>query len=178
VAGRKPAEAVDQFLDPIRKAVACIVKQPSLNRGHGDDPKQNPHSLVLNIGDPVRIQGSQLWFSLTQSYDVLEAEGERGQYKVSTNSYIYAIYDGPDEESEIISFHYHPQNNVDFCHMHLRQDERFGDVHFPTGRVAVEEVIALAIRDLGVKPRLKEYRSILTTGLDKFRQWRTWSLRG
>jgi hypothetical protein len=44
--------------------------------------------------------------------------------------------------------------------------------------VAVEEVVALVIRDLGVKPRLRDYKTILTEGLEKFRDWRTWSSRG
>jgi len=62
--------------------------------------------------------------------------------------------------------------------MHLKKDKRFGSAHFPTGRVAVEEVVALVIRDLGVKPRLRDYKTILTEGLEKFRDWRTWSSRG
>lgn len=124
------------------------------------------------------MNDSDLYLSLTQTYNVVEADRERGRFKVSTISYIYGIYDSEDTDSEIMSFHYHPELHVDFCHMHLRQDKRFGDAHFPTGRVAVEEVVALAIRDLGVTPRMEDYEDILRDGLEKFRSWRTWSSRG
>ena len=173
MAGRKPAEAVENFLAPIRDAVSCIVPHPALVTNRGYDPKNNPHALVLNEGDPVSLPKSKLSLTLNQTYGVVRAEGDRGPYKVSTISYIYRI---DDSAGELVSFHYHPDHHVDFCHMHLRQN--FDRVHFPTGRVAIEEVIAMLIRDFGIPPRRKNYEALISEGLEKFRTWRTWHSRG
>ena len=117
---------------------------------------------------------SRLSIALNQTYDIVPAEGERGQFKVSTRSYIYALY---NKNGEVVSFHYHPDQTpeVDFCHMHFRRTPEFKRVHFPTGRVAIEEVVAMVIRDFGVKPRRADYQQVLRSGLEKFRDWRTWA---
>jgi len=116
---------------------------------------------------------SGLLLSLNQVYDIVEAEGERGRYKVATRSYIYTLY---DKDGEIVGFHYHPDQTPDigFCHMHFRRSD-YKRAHFPTGRVAIEEVVALAIRDFGVAPRRDDHEEIIRAGLEKFRAWRTWS---
>lgn len=173
--GRRPAGAVERFISPIRDALSCVIRQPSLHSRDGYSPEQNPHALVLNRGEPVKLYRANVWLSVNQVYDIVEAEGERGPYKVSTRSYIYALSDG---DGEIVGFHYHPESNMDFCHLHFRRSAEFGKAHFPTGRVAIEEVIALAIRDLGVTPRRADYREVLGEGLAAFRQWRTWDSRG
>ena len=81
-------------------------------------------------------------------------------------------------DGEVVSFHYHPDSGIDFCHLHFRQIPEYSKVHFPTGRVAIEEVVALAIRDFGVKPCRKDFEAVVLDGLEKFRAWRTWHSRG
>lgn len=118
---------------------------------------------------------TKIKLALNQTFDIIGRAGAPREYRVSTKSYAYAI---EDEDGEIVSFHYHPDSGIDFCHMHFRRAPRFGRAHFPSGRVAVEEVVGLAIRELGVEPRRSDYRRVLTRGLEKFREWRTWDSRG
>jgi len=42
---------------------------------------------------------------MIQQYDIVDAEEERGRYRVTTRSYIYSLR---DSEGEIIGYHIHP----------------------------------------------------------------------
>lgn len=47
--------------------------------------------------------------------------------------------------------------------------------HVPTGRVALEAVLELLIRDFGVVPLRTDWEAPLTESRRRFEQWRTWS---
>lgn len=170
--GRRPAEAVESFLAPIREAIACVAPHAYLNVKGGYHPDKNPNALILNNGEAVRLGRSGKSLAVKQQYDIVEEEEERGSYRVTTRSYIYSLR---DSEGEIIGYHFHPESGVEFCHAHFRKSPEYGKVHFPTGRVAIEEVVAMAIRDLGVRPQRSDYGAVLKAGLDEFREWRTWA---
>jgi hypothetical protein len=46
--------------------------------------------------------------------------------------------------------------------------------HLPTGRVALEDVVALAI-ELGAKPLRRDWRTVLVQTRAAFHRWRTWA---
>lgn len=47
--------------------------------------------------------------------------------------------------------------------------------HVPTGRVALEAVLELLIRDFGVVPLRTDWEASLAEGRRMFEQWQTWS---
>ena len=130
--------------------------------------------MVLNDGAPVVMGRSGYRLTLHQTYDIVEAGTGRDRYKVSTRGYIYEVH---DKKGEVVSFHYHPESGIDFCHLHLRGVPQFRGVHFPTGRVAIEEVVLMLIRDFDVRPRRLDYGEVIERNLEIFRRWRTWHTR-
>jgi hypothetical protein len=90
-----------------------------------------------------------------QNYRVVEYEGLRGPWKVQIVAYYYTLSN--ENEQEILAYHWHPaqQSEITFPHLHIGpgvhlDPESLGEAHLPTGRIAVEDVIRLAIRDFGV----------------------------
>jgi hypothetical protein len=80
-------------------------------------------------------------------------------------SYYYAL---EDPEGREILYHWHPQglSTVTFPHVHIRAggqlaDTSIDEAHFPTGRVALEDVLRLAIREFGVSPRRVDWEEVL-----------------
>ncbi len=149
------------------------VADAYLNVGGGYYPDRNPCALILNDGEPVLLGASGISLLLRQTYEIVPNKIS-GEWKISTRSYVYSL---ADDSGEVIAFHWHPFPDweVDFPHLHFRRTAEYSRAHYPTGRVAVEEVVALVIREFGVAPRRDDYLRILDEGLAKFRQWRTWA---
>jgi hypothetical protein len=95
-----------------------------------------------------------------------------GPWKVKTVAYTYSIED-IDGEIEVFSFHWHPyaQGSVDWPHLHVGGRHR--KVHVPTGRVAIEQVVALAV-EMGAEPLKDNWRTVLDKTLGRHLQFRTW----
>ena len=82
--------------------------------------------------------------------------------------YLYAIgYEG----RELVSYHWHPSGNSPITrpHMHVGADVQVGDrwlgkVHLPTGAVGLEQVVALAIVELGVEPLRDDWERLIRRG--------------
>ena len=179
MAGRTAAEAVHNFLDPLRKAISCVTPAV-LDVAGGYHPRPAPHVLTLAQGDPVRLSADPpILLSVTQHYRVVEYEGARGPWKVSTVGYYYVL-SGPDER-EVIAYQWHPvgRSPVTFPHLHLGFGAAIGypqlaDAHLPTGRVPLEQVLRLAINDFGVQPLRDDWRDVLDTTQAAPEEWRTW----
>ena len=168
MAGRTPPEAVNNYLNPLQRAISCVTK-PVLNVRGGYHPSPGSHPLALGDGGPVRISTDPLIFlTLLHNYRVIEFEGPRGPWTVGIVSYYYALEDGEGRE---VLFHWHPQglSTVTFPHLHFRAGGQIGgtdlgQVHFPTGRVALEDVLRLAIQELRVSPQRTEWAEVLDSG--------------
>ena len=79
--------------------------------------------------------------------------------------YLYAI---GYEDSELVSYHWHPsgKSTITQPHMHVGAavqigDQWLGKVHLPTGMVGLEQVIALAIVELGVEPLRDDWERLI-----------------
>lgn len=71
-----------------------------------------------------------------------------------------------NSEQELLAFHWHPHiADKAFPHVHLESGlgvhRDLVGIHVPTGEIALEDVIRFAIEDLGVRPRLTRWRSVL-----------------
>jgi len=177
MAGRTPSEAVNNYLGPLQRAISCVTKAVLNVRG-GYYPSPDPHPLALGDGAPVTISSDPpLLLTVLQNYRVVEFEGPRGPWKVSIVSYFYSL---EDREGREVLYHWHPQgaSTVTFPHLHVRAGGRLGrtdisQVHFPTGRVSLEDVLRLAILELGVKPERTDWAELLDSTQAAYEEWRT-----
>jgi len=179
LAGRTPAEAVQNFLGPLQQAISCVTRTVLVSSGYHPRQDEEPHLLTLGES-PARLNSNpRLFLSVTMHYHVVEAPGERGPWKVSIAAYLYSLDD--EQGQEILAFHWHPRgrSSVTSPHLHIGpgagvQYQQLQGAHIPTGRVALEDVLRLAIRELGVRPLRRDWADILDRTQRAFEQWRTW----
>lgn len=81
-------------------------------------------------------------------------------------AYLFAI--GDDSGRELIAYHWHPQgpSRVTGPHLHVHADIQLGSAwlpkaHLPTGTVALQDVLRLAIEELGVEPLRDDWQAVL-----------------
>jgi hypothetical protein len=138
------------------------------------------HSLSPDKGEPVRLAGdNNLYISTILRYCVVQAEGERGPWKVETTAYYHALE--TQDAKEIVSFQWHPAQASTFTFPHLHLEAGIGanlgileKTHIPTGRIALEDVLRFAILELGVEPQREGWAEILGETQGRFEEWRTW----
>jgi len=121
-----------------------------------------------------------LALDLVQHYRVVEGEEARGPWKVSTVAYYYTLTIAATAQ-EVLGYHWHPQgrSNVMYPHLHLYEGagtlrHNLRKAHLPTGRIAVEDILRLAIAHFLVTPLRKDWEIILAETQDAFQQWRAW----
>jgi hypothetical protein len=183
VFGATPEEAIYTFVGTLRQAIDCVT-DAELVLHQGYHPPESPHSLVLNDTQPVRLDGPpELWFKFLQRYRIVESPSPLGQWRVTTVAYYYAL-DGSDGR-EIVAYHWHPgqSQKVTVPHLHLSggamvRHPAFEKVHFPTERIAVEDLLRFAIGELGVTPRLPDWQRMLNQTQQAFLAARSWPISG
>jgi hypothetical protein len=111
----------------------------------------------------VRLRGQpRLTLDVTEQYRVYEdADG----WGVEVVGYLYGI---AHEGRELVAYHWHPRGDSPITqpHMHVGTDiligERWlGKVHLPTGTVGVEQVVALAIVELGAEALRDDWERLI-----------------
>lgn len=75
MAGKSPAEAVQNFLDPIRKSFSCVTNAVA-QVGGGYHLSPLPHGLTINDGLPVKLHcDHDVALIMRQQYVIVEAVG-------------------------------------------------------------------------------------------------------
>lgn len=123
---------------------------------------------MLNNGIPVRLRGeSQIHFDLVLRYRVIEEIGTSAPWQVVTIGYYYTLLDA--DQREILAFHWHPSSRSPITepHLHLGPGARVGydrlhRAHIPTGHITIQDVLLLAINDLGVEPLIDRDAALQT----------------
>jgi hypothetical protein len=178
LAGRTPHEAVREFIGPLQLALSCVTSE--VLRAGGYHVADEPHALTLGRGLPVRLRGEgRLSLTFDHHYRIVEDPGPRGPYKCSTTSYLYGLDDS--DGREVLSYQWHPSGRspVTWPHLHLGAGAAVGRLelaraHLPTGRVSIEEVLRLAISELGVEPLREDWREVLERTQQAYETSRTW----
>lgn len=164
--GATPKEAVEEFLQPLRRVVSCITARVLNVRG-GYHPSTKPHTVFVGDGLPVPLAGPGLLkLRFAHHYRIIQAPDERGPWKVGTAAYFYSLDDASDQE--VISYHWHPegQSPIQFPHLHLGpgarcQRDEIAVAHCPTGRISIEEFLRFAIADFRVEPLRTDWPEVL-----------------
>jgi len=151
------------------------VTSARVDVGGGFDPSAAAHALLLNRGDPVHIGAVRL--TVLMQYRIVRAENGQDPWKVTTAAYFYTVEDR--DGREILAYHWHPATTPVHPRPHLHLGPASGaprlrKAHLPTGRVAVEDVVRLLVRDFGVHPRLPAWRRVLDETQAAFEKWRSW----
>lgn len=122
---------------------------------------------------PVKLQDNPgLSLTLLMNYRVVRAEGERGPWKVKTTAYLYRI-EGTEGE-ELVSYHWSPTTPGTVNYPHIHVSGKLKKIHFPTGRISMEEMVRLLIREFGIGPLRADWENVLAEQQRKFEQYRTW----
>ncbi len=75
--GRTPAEAVNNYVDPIQLAVSCVSDAVVNVRG-GYYPSNTSHTLVMNENTPVRLVFQHFWIDGLYTLTLTLSQRERG----------------------------------------------------------------------------------------------------
>jgi len=183
LAGRSHTEALDAFLEPVRRSLSCVAERsPTVTPNRHQIKPETPLVLVL-APIPVPLRGdSQVSLLVTQHFRIVRSEDEnRGPWKVRTSAYLYAIVRSSDEK-EILSYHWHPDSRspITFPHLHISEGAEcrltfFHRAHLPTGRVSLEKFLWLLIADFGVEPLRADWEHVLAEADKAFAEYRTWA---
>jgi hypothetical protein len=121
-----------------------------------------------------------LYIRVLQTGFVVADPRYRGEWKVSTATYVYALYDRPDTASAepLIRWHWNRDDpNWPAPHVHVAVADPRGrgvDLHIPTGaRVSIEQVVTFLIRDMDVTPAVDDWEAVLAEGQARFDEFRT-----
>lgn len=182
MAGASPKQAVENFVGRLQRALSCVTAAV-IDRQGGYDLGVI-YALTVNGGEPVRLariaRPADIAIRIAQQYRIVHAEGDRGPPKVQAVAYMYTVEDA--DGREVFGYHWHPTSRSPFSlpHLHLEAGAMVGraelqHVHFPTGRVSVEEFLRLVIEAFGVKTRRRDWRALLQQTQAAFSKWRTWA---
>jgi hypothetical protein len=177
LAGRTPREALAAFIDPLQRALSCVTRANLVYR-----PPWAGHVQALGASEePIRLAatagGPAPSLYVEQQYQVVEAPGEHGPWKVSTRAYRYRIDSAAGDE--LVLWHWHPTDREGRPHrqprphLHAQVGELRG-LHLLTGRVGLESVIRVLLDDFDVRPRRSDWQGVLDATETLFEQWRTW----
>jgi hypothetical protein len=179
VPGSNRTEATEDFLAPLHDAVSCVTDEGLRVYRH---PGPDDFYVLTLTGDPVKLNADPpLRLSLTQLFRLVENRQapRHSRWRVGTLRYVYTALES-DDRTEIFSYHWEPEGAVSIPHLHIpvaasEKRRRQGKYHFPTGRIAIEQVLWVLIRDFRVPTLREDWETRLRTGQAIFDQNRTWN---
>lgn len=170
--GRTPAEAVNDYLEPLSRAISCVTRSVLDVQG-GYYPADDPHPMLLAGGDPVRLStgpGSQehLAISVLGLYELVRYTGSGGPWEARSVGHQYALEDSGGQE--IVAYHWHPTSSIttvpDYPHLHLGagsgvSQRQLRKAHVPTGYVSLADFLQLLISDFQITPLRRDWKDAL-----------------
>ena len=86
----------------------------------------------------------------------------------------YSLSFNPDDEKWVFRYDYrlNPQDDYPCAHLHLNAGE-LKELHFPTSRVSIEQIIAHLITEHGIKPKREDWFDLLKASHEGFVERRT-----
>jgi hypothetical protein len=174
VSGRNPREAATNFITFIKETLSCITD-------HYLNPYPQSDTLYKVYYEPYAVVhargGGKYCLSVTQIFRAVPHPEAKDQFKAKTQEYSYRLMRGPDEQAEILAYHWHPNDpGVKYPHLHVKEIPK---VHLPTSRVCLEDFVEMLMRDYRVRPRKShsECKEILQRNKRAFEKMATWKIQ-
>lgn len=168
MSGRTSALAVQDMLDSLQLVVSCVTASV-LGVSGGYRPSPTPLSLGFVDRGPARLAGDRpLTLSIDLRYSIIHEVKARAEARWHTNvgAYMYALR--TNDQSEIVTWHWHPgiPNTPVEPHLHLGPAAHVGydalhRAHLPTGVVSVADIVRCAITEFGVEPRRADWQAVI-----------------
>lgn len=176
-------EAVSQYRETFQRIISCFTsKTVKLDVKGGYYPADDPYPLTCNEGLPFRLAGPWgVHLLLRQSYCIVSDPNERNSYRVSTVEYSYGLRQS--DGSGIVRYDWHPETTPaqTYPHLHVEAVRGFDQLaisertHLRTGRVAIEDILRMAVEEFGVTPVRDDWEAVLRETQAQFERDRTWS---
>lgn len=190
--GRSPDVVVETFVARLHRALSCVLRGVVVSSGAAPGLY---HSVTIfvkgrNPSEPVALRthggDGQLLFKVAHLYQVETSQLEvpDGQYAIRTTFYHYDILDR--DGSEIVVYHFEPEgiSPVRLPHLHVpaaksivlpqrlgsalaNRQTHLGKLHLLTGRVQIEDVIEVLIREFAVGPLRADWEAVLARGREQ-----------
>ena len=180
MAGKNPREARQNFVGPLQQALSCVTQAVLITVKSPSDPTLEV--LTLSSGSARIGRDRRFTLGVDLQYRIIESEGSLGPLKGSIVGYAYTLLEEvADHEVALLAYHWHPhgRSQITYPHLHIyqcaeirRPDGR--EAHFPTGRIAFEEILRLVIQEFNVRPIREDWGTILDRTQAAFENWRTW----
>ncbi len=133
-------------------------------------------SLVVNSAQPIRLVGTTLLLKVEQTCRIVRAD-DGGGYRLTTTLYAYTVIDS--DGRPILAYHWHTLYKPKYPHVHVYVANhpavpRLPGAHLPTARIALEDVLYLALDDLRAHAIRPNWRGTLKDTKTRFLRYRTW----
>jgi hypothetical protein len=165
LAGRTPREAFEPFAGAFQQALSCVTLAGFHAEGYS--PVDVPYSADVNGGEAVPLSGgSSIGLIVALRYRATQDGRSHGAWRMEVMEYYYAL--AGEADAELLAYHWHPRSRSPIIrpHLHLgpalgRLSRQAARAHVPTGPIALQDVIRLAITDFGVLPRRPDWDALL-----------------
>jgi hypothetical protein len=177
--GETESAARDRYWYYLQESLRCIhqsayfyMSRPPLAQHKEWALTSSPASIPLGVSN-----GGTLYLSATQSFRVRRHKGE---WRVSTQEYIYNVGETEDARDYMFAWHWHPNYGRPECHLHanaeLPNGMKLDRKHLPTARISFEEVLWFLISEFGVVPAqdIAECQRVLSATQERHEKYRTW----
>ncbi|WP_330182751.1 hypothetical protein OHB26_03265 [Nocardia sp. NBC_01503] len=173
--GRTPQEAVQNYIDPLKRAVGCLDGYSQIFVADRVGKVGSQGAWMLNGPEGMELKGFGTLFA-EQRFELVETDPERfdisvGRFRISTRMYNYKLV--REAEGIEIRWHWHPVGNSHEFRPHIHPSFNL-KAHMPSPRYSLEEIVESCI-SLGARPSCEDWQSRLleTDGIHKL--YRTWS---
>ncbi len=177
--GASPYQAVEAFLAPLERAVACLGTGKIAVSPGGRATMGKTHLWSLNGGDGLVLRGDAAGcrFLASMHYRIVPTDPEKydvtqGRWRVTTSAYLYE-FRTPDNVKQW-AMHWHPagRSHATFPHLHLYTVRPDG--HFATPRQTLESAVQWCI-EMGAEPQDPQWRTVLAESEGIHQLYRSWS---
>jgi hypothetical protein len=195
---RKQTAAARTFKEWLQRAVSCVTREVLVVSPGGYEPSppdSDPHTVSFR-DDPIPLAGpAKLFLSVNHHYRLVRPTGT-GRWKVQTAAYFYEFDDV--QGRELLAFHWHPDTPgaVPYPHLHVGPGvvqvdslvaaglsaqhnalrPELQGAHIPTSRIALEQVLALALQHFNVPPLRTNWESVFQSTLADFQRSQSWHI--
>lgn len=146
-------EVIEAHKESVGQTLLRVSRSVLGYYGRGVSPSGNVGTLVFLNEDPAPLYGKEFGLFFSQRYECLQNSAGDQLWEINVRGYVYKVCQRRDREwCEVLSYHFHPELQVRFPHLHLKNGEPLvTNAHLPTGRVSIESVVDSLILDFGIK---------------------------